>query len=360
MKTSANIEPISVSFVGSAGIPNKYGGFEAFLEHCAPEIARLVTRVIVTCDSSMYSEKDSNFNGVERVFIKVPANGAWSVLHDLIAFFSVFLVSTHIIVLGVSGGPWFPLFRFLCSLTGKTLLINVDGVEWQRSKFSRWKRVVLRLFDYLSQTFSHVVIYDNPALQAFLIKASYRKSKMIPYSGDHVRRFPNESSDGCALTICRIEPENNIQMLIEGFLNSSLKSYVFIGNWNNSLYGRTLRDQYINNTRLELLDPIYDSNKLAIVRENCSVYIHGHSVGGTNPSLVEMLFYDCRIVCLDIAFHHQTAGNVAEYFKCSNELARLLDSPSVVSADRDTYRSRYTRFNIAKDYVSAMNNRALG
>lgn len=151
------------------GLPNRHGGFEAFLEHCALHIAKLTRVTLVTCYSGAYSERDSFFRGVRRIFICVPANGGLSVLHDLIAFLYVFGSASHIVVLGVSGGPWFPFFRLACSLFGKRLLVNIDGVEWQRGKFSKSRRLLLRCFDYLTQVFLHKIIYDDAALKQYVV-----------------------------------------------------------------------------------------------------------------------------------------------------------------------------------------------
>jgi hypothetical protein len=157
-----------------------------------------------------------------------------------------------------------------------------------------------------------------------------------------------------ALTICRIEPENNISMLIEGALKSGIKLYVIIGNWTNSAYGRDLKEIYYPNPRLALLNPIYDSGILSFFRESCSVYIHGHSVGGTNPSLVEMLFYDCRILCFDVPFHRETAGSCAQYFSSVEELATLLSEPALGRDDREWRRRQYSREVIVSKYLSAI------
>lgn len=345
-----------VAFIGTVGVPNRYGGFEAFLEHCAPEIARRVESVVVTCDAAAYEDHSEWFCGVKRIFIGVRANGVWSIFHDFVAFFRVFFASTHIVILGVSGGPWFPIFRALCAVSGKKLVVNVDGVEWQRGKFSKVKRLLLRAFDFSAQIFSHRVVFDNRALAPFLIPACVGKAVMIPYSGDHVIRVPGVGRRvGVALTVCRIEPENNIEMLIEGVLASSFSEYTLIGNWESSDYGRGLKKFYSGSGggRVTLLDPIYDSELLARYREECEVYIHGHSVGGTNPSLVEMVYYDSRILCFDVPFHHETVGECAEYFRSSEELAFLLDTSTVYkSAGREKLRESYRASVISEQYVS--------
>lgn len=354
MSSKAN-RRVSIGFIGSAGVPNRYGGFEAFLEHCAPELATKVSDVLVTCDARLYDDHTADFHGVKRLFIGMPANGAWSVLHDLLAFLSVYMRVSHIVVLGVSGAPWFPLFRLMCAVAGKKLLVNIDGVEWRRTKFSPSRRRLLRAFDATAQWFAHVVVYDNPALRAFVLNRCLDKAVCIGYSGDHVIRVPGIRSDRfTALTICRIEPENNLEMLIEGALMSKLERYTVVGNWAQSGYGRELRARYATEPRLSLLDPIYDAQRLAVLRESCAVYLHGHSVGGTNPSLVEMLFYDCAILCFDVAFNRETAGDCAGYFSSAADLAALDAVNLPGPGDRMERRRAYTRSYIADQYLAAM------
>lgn len=346
---------VHLAMIGSAGVPNRYGGFEAFLEHCSPALAAKTASTVVTCDAGLYDEHSSDFHGVHRLFLNTPANGNWSVLHDLLAFFAVYRQSTHIVVLGVSGAPWFPLFRLMCAVAGKRLLVNIDGVEWRRTKFSQSRRLLLRMFDAVAQYCAHVVIYDNPALREFVLDSCQAKAVCIGYSGDHVLRVPGvDLSKFKALTICRIEPENNLHMLIEGALLSPLENYTIVGNWAQSEYGRALRERYANEPRLSLLDPIYDAQQLAMLRESCAVYLHGHSVGGTNPSLVEMLFYDCAIVCFDVAFNRETAGDCAGYFLSANDLATLDAANLPGPGDRMARRLGYTRSHIADQYLATM------
>lgn len=346
---------MTISFIGSAGIPNRYGGFESFLEHCAPTIAARGIPVIVTCDARLYPERDPDFRGVHREFLSVPANGAASVVHDAVAFLRVFTRSDQIVVLGVSGGLWFPLFRLLCGITGKRLIVNVDGVEWRRTKFSAKKRRLLKLFDTLAQWFSHHVVYDNQGLYDYLTTSARKKSTCIAYPGDYVLRLQSVlRKPYTALTVCRIEPENNLELLIEGALGSTLKVYTIVGNWNHSDYSRGLREIYTSEARLRLLDPIYDPLKLAELRESCAYYLHGHSVGGTNPSLVEMLFYDCEILCFDVDFNRYTAGQCASYFKTAIDLQNTIDSQTSKTVSRQDIRSQYTAEEITEAYIKAI------
>jgi len=322
------MSPTSIAFIGTVGVPNLYGGFEAFLEASVPMMVKRGHRVTVTCDASRYSEQSQEWQGATRVFIGVGANGAASVLHDALAFFKVFVDHRNIVVLGVSAGLFFPVFRLLCSLTRKKLIVNVDGVEWRRTKFSVAKRAFLRLSDTLAQVFAHQVIVDNEGLRPYLTTAGNRKATYVPYSGDHVIRLPHAttSGEGWLLSICRIEPENNCELLLTAFRDLGKGRCVFVGNWSASEYGLNLRAAFADTPGLTMCDPVYDPHQLATLREGCLGYIHGHSVGGTNPSLVEMLFYDAPIAAFDCVFNRNTAGTDAEYFGTSAALTALMKS----------------------------------
>ena len=349
-----------MAFIGAAGIPNRYGGFESFLEHCAPGLVAFGNPVYVTCDAHLYESHTEYYRGVKRVFVRVPANGLWSPIHDLLAFRMVFSACKYIVVLGVSGGIWFPIFQVICRIKGKRLIVNVDGVEWRRGKHGSLRRLLLRTFDWAAQTFSDKVIYDNPALAQYLTKRALKKSVCIGYSGDHVVRLNGKirNEPGTALTICRIEPENNLEMLITGALGSRVSRYIIVGNWSNSKYGRELRKQYRNNSRIEMRDPVYDPISLAELRERCSFYLHGHSVGGTNPSLVEMIFYDCRLLCFDVEFNRYTAKDCAMYFDSARTLTALIDrvyaENSTTSTARIALRRDYAARVIVERYIAAL------
>ncbi|MDK6079265.1 DUF1972 domain-containing protein [Massilia varians] len=347
---------VNVAFIGTVGVPNKYGGFEMFLESCAPKLLERYNEVLITCDSSRYEDRNREWQRIRRVFVPVSANGALSVLHDLLAFLAVFWRAQVIIVLGVSGGIFFPLFRALCGMAGKRLIVNVDGVEWRRAKFSRKRRWFLYISDRLAQLFSHTVVVDNEALRPFLVKSVQQSAVLIAYPGDHVLAEPYQKSvsDNLleCLTICRIEPENNCHLLIEAFAAAKRGRYVFIGNWRASAYGLALRERFADVPGLEMRDPVYDKNILANLRGNCDVYLHGHSVGGTNPSLVEMLFYDCSILAFDCAFNRSTSGDATGYFASADDLAAQITAlDRRVKTDRRAVRARYTRYEICNAYA---------
>ena len=128
-----------------------------------------------------------------------------------------------------------------------------------------------------------------------------------------------------AFTVCRIEPENNIHLLLEAFADKEKVEFplVIVGNWDYSEYGRSLKNQYRNCESIHLLDPIYDPEKLNALRKNCFVYLHGHSCGGTNPSLVEAMYCHLAIAAYDVNFNRETTENKALYFTNAADLQHI-------------------------------------
>jgi glycosyltransferase involved in cell wall biosynthesis len=158
-----------------------------------------------------------------------------------------------------------------------------------------------------------------------------------------------------ALALCRIEPENNIDMILEAYSKSEL-NLKFIGNWQANEYGRNLRHKYGDLDNIELIDPIYDLDVLCSIRKGCTHYIHGHSAGGTNPSLVEMMHFDVPIFAFDCNFNRYSTENKAFYFKTSESLLELLEmsTPNDLinngASMREIAKRRYTWSAISSAY----------
>lgn len=342
-----------VAFIGSCGIPNTYGGFEAFLEAVCPALSQFGKNVLVTCDPSKHNDCSEIYQGVHREFIDIRANGWRSTLHDLVAFLSVYRQAQTVYVLGVSAGPFFLLFRLLSMLTRTRLVVNIDGIEWRRGKFKLPVKCVLWIYDYLAQLCANTIVYDNLALLVYVKKPFRRKSVLLAYTGDHVVRMPEvETIPNTALTICRIEPENNIEELIIGALNSLIINYTIIGNWANSEYGVNLKAKYASHKKLTLLDPVYDRYAIARHREAAAIYLHGHSVGGSNPSLIEMLSYRCKIICKDCAFNRETAASDANYYNNSDQLVELINELIDSPVAQRSLQERYTTKSIVNAIVA--------
>ena len=161
-----------------------------------------------------------------------------------------------------------------------------------------------------------------------------------------------------ALTVCRIEPENNIHVILEAFSREAAFSVVMIGNWNNSSYGKELKSHYQANAHIHLLDPVYELEELNAIRQGCFVYLHGHSCGGTNPSLVEAMYLGLPIIAFDVNFNRETTENQAFYFSNAENLRSLthsLDEKQLRQSGeimREIALRRYTWKRISERYAA--------
>jgi Glycosyl transferases group 1 len=190
-------------------------------------------------------------------------------------------------------------------------------------------------------------------------------SRIIEYGADHTLQVKPTLEDKAefpflkllyAFKVCRIEPENNVGTVLEAFSQLPKYTLVIVGNWKNSAYGIALREQYKAFSNLILLDPIYDQRKLDALRGNAMVYIHGHSAGGTNPSLVEAMYLGLPVLAYGVSYNRTTTEHKALYFKDGNDLKWLIQNTSVpeLKALGETMgavaQRRYTWKRIAEHY----------
>jgi glycosyltransferase involved in cell wall biosynthesis len=250
-------------------------------------------------------------------------------------------------ICGTSGCVFLPIIK----LFGKKIILNPDGLEWKRKKWSRPVKWFLKISESIGIRFSDIVVADNQKILEY-IKEQYNKhSDLIEYGGDHVikdiklgektSQFYKIQSKNYAFKVCRIEPENNIHLILEAFKNFKIP-LVIVGNWAYSKYGETLRIQYSGYSNIQMLDPIYDQIVLDELRSNCLIYIHGHSVGGTNPSLVEAMHLGLAVVAFNVPFNIVTTENEALFFSDSKELELILNNILDNKLELNVIRSKMT------------------
>ncbi|KPF90225.1 glycosyl transferase [Novosphingobium sp. AAP83] len=322
---------MKVAIIGTVGLPACYGGFETLVENLARyhNAHGTCCELTVYCSSKAYQDRQERFHGALCRYVPLNANGAQSLLYDLWSMMSAWRKGTDVLlVLGVSGAVGIPVLRLLTSMR---IITNVDGIEWKRAKWQGLSRWFLRLSERIASKWSHDVIADNIEI-ARHIKSCYGVAcHVIPYGGDQfLDIMPSEVLAGrglppaYALAICRIEPENNVAMILEAFARMDAVPLVFVGNWSASTYGQNLRRSYSAVPHLYLLDPVYDAGELRTLHDNAALYLHGHSAGGTNPSLVEAMHCHALILAFDCGFNRATTEEVAEYFENVGQLVLLL------------------------------------
>ncbi len=324
-------EGVKTAIIGTVGVPGKYGGFETLAENLVRFASerRKPPCLTIYCSANAYEQRPDTYMGAHLTYLPVSANGPQSIIYDILSMLSA-VRSGHeqLLVLGVSGCIALPLLRRFSRVR---ILTNIDGIEWRREKWNAAARWFLRFSERLAVRYSHVVIADNQAIVDYVFENYGQKCELIAYGGDHaLATSPGDIGDlglprRYALGLCRIVRENNVEMILEAFRRVPTEPLVFVGNWAASDYGRELRSKYDGVPNLYLLDAIYDPGQLRAVRDGASLYIHGHSAGGTNPSLVEMMYFGLPIIAFDCSFNRYTTEERARYFSDAAELHALLE-----------------------------------
>ncbi len=351
---------IKVAIIGTQGVPAKYGGFESLVENLLGENCPKDVEYTVFCSGKDMPERLSTYKGAKLEYIPLKANGVQSVPYDIISMCKVLRGYDVILVLGVSGCLFLPIFH---KLNSKKLIINIDGMEYKRNKWNKFVKKVLKRSEALAVKYADVIITDNKAIRDYVAMEYGKRSKLIAYGGDHVMRdLPEGFAEATlekyglkekdyAIAVCRIEPENNCDMVLEAFSNSD-RHLVYIGNWNHNAYSQELRKKYSGYSNIQMLDAIYDLDVLYALRSNAGVYVHGHSAGGTNPSLVEAMFFGMPIISFDVVFNRATTANQAYYFHTADELLSILGRSDLDGARmKKLAKERYTWKTISKQYA---------
>ncbi len=346
---------LKVMYIGSDGLPNRYGGFETLVEQIATATLPkdVQHQIIIQASSSGRVERPAAFGNATLLYSKPPANGVSSILYDFLGLIHAVRTGVDVVVLlGVSGALFLPAFKLLKK---PKIVTNLDGLEWRRHKWGIIHRCVLRMFERIAIQFSDALILDNRALKEFIPLQFQDRTTHIPYGGDqainnrdekinldHCKFLKITSGTKYAFKIARIEPENNIHLVLEAAHIGGYHMAV-VGDWKRSDYSKALWQKYHAKDHIRLIDSTYDLNILYTLRRNASVYIHGHSVGGTNPALVEAMFFDAPIVAFDCPFNRCTTSENAKFFtnaeNLSIEVNSILNNPHQLEIQNLTTRA---------------------
>lgn len=366
---------MKVYIVGVAGVPANYGGFETLVDNLIG-VEDIQFELFVFCSKKNYkkSEQRARYKNAKLIYLPVSANGIQSIAYDAISLLlAVRKKADVVLVLGVSGAFFIPLVRRFSPVK---IVCNIDGLEWKRQKWGAATRYILKLFERLAVNYSNVVVSDNKGITKYVKDEYGREAVTIAYGGDHVLakksthgeiKYPVrgcESYDAAPyfFSLCRIEPENNIEMILESFANSGFP-IKFVGNWFVSSYSLRLYKKYEKFNNISLLSPVYDTEVLFDLRKNCVAYIHGHSAGGTNPSLVEAMYFARPVIAYDCVYNKETTEGKAIYFSDSFDLIMECKKIYCRSYEQncgeallEIARERYNWENIRNQYFSVFSS----
>jgi glycosyltransferase involved in cell wall biosynthesis len=340
---------LKIAILGTRGIPNHYGGYEQAATFLSEGLLQKGHSVTVY-NSHNHPYKNKSWNGVEIIHCYDPeyrTGTAGQFIYDLNCIRHARKKNYDaLLLMGYTSssiwGTWYP---------GKPVIIsNMDGLEWKRSKYSAPVRRYLQYAEKLAVKYSDHYIADSPAIRDYLEKKYHIQSCYIPYGAVI---YSNESRDvlktwgvksgNYHLLIARMEPENNIEMILDGFVaGGSGQSFIVVGNADNR-HGQKLRRKFANDASIIFTGALFDQQQLHSLRSFCSLYFHGHSVGGTNPSLLEAMAGGALIAAHDNVFNKAILGDDAFYFSSAADISQLANT-----IIRDEIKQEITGHNLEK------------
>lgn len=323
---------MKIAIIGTRGIPNNYGGFEQFSEHLSVELVRRGHEVAVfNSDNHPYKEKD--YKGVQIIHARDP--------EDKLGTFGQFIYDRNciricrksdfdiILQLGYTSSS---IWSHRLPRKKSKVVTNMDGLEWKRSKFSKPVQRFLRFAEKLAVKNSDLLVADSIGIQEYLQKKYNVESKFIPYGADEIKSCNDQhindlglEKNGFFLIIARLEPENNIKTIINGVLSSSCKTPIIVIGKKTTVHAKQLISEYVSREQVQFLGGIYNKEILDALRMNCKLYFHGHSVGGTNPSLLEAMACSSLICAHKNAFNQHVLENDGCYFGNAEDVKTIVD-----------------------------------
>ena len=352
---------MKIAILGTRGIPNYYGGFEQFAQYLSEGLVDLGHEISVYNSHNHPYQKDT-WNGVDIIHCVDPEETlgtAGQFIYDLNCILDSRNRNFDVILqLGyTSSSVWNWLFS-----RSAVIVTNMDGLEWKRGKYSRPVQTFLKIAEKLAVQFSDFLIADSEGIKEYLASNYKKESVYIPYGAD----LFEEEKDGVLseygllpyqydMLIARLEPENSIEEILDGFVASDVKrQFLVIGN-TNTKFGKHISSK-ITDKRVLFVGYVNGIEKLDSLRHFSNLYFHGHTVGGTNPSLLEAMASGALICANDNIFNKAILGEDAFYFSKASDVAVLLQNSLkteehiFVSNNLQKIKNRYSWKIIISEY----------
>ncbi|MBN1050110.1 beta 1-4 rhamnosyltransferase Cps2T [Clostridium botulinum] len=368
----------NIFIIGSKGIPAKYGGFETFVEKLTEGQKSKEIKYHVSCLSD--NLKEFEHNGARCFNINVPNIGpAKAVYYDIralqesITYIKKNNIKNAIVyVLACRIGPFIGRYKNQLKKLGGTLLVNPDGHEWKRAKWNVAIRRYWKISEKLMVKHADLLVCDSKNIEKY-IKEDYKqynpKTTFIAYGADTEKSKLNDNDSKLLdwykekelkkkeyyLVVGRFVPENNYETMISEFMKSKTKKdFVLITNVEKNKFYEELKQKtgFDKDPRIKFVGTVYNQELLKKIRENAYGYLHGHEVGGTNPSLLEALATTDLNILLDVGFNREVGENGALYFnKEDRNLATLIDNLDAYNEVAITDYGENAKQRISKEYT---------
>lgn len=346
----------NVFIIGARGYHENYGGWETFVSNLIDNYNDRNTKFYVSKITDKQEEKiiinDNliidpiyvNYKGSIKMFLY-----AIKSLDSAIKYIKENNIeNAYIYILGLKLLNYLNIKRKILKKLGVTIIVNPDGLEWKRSKWGFVAKKFFLISEKLMLKASDIIICDSLGIKDY-VEETYPKLKnkttYIAYGSNkynfnkinekEILKEYKLKSDNYCLMVGRCVPENNYELIIKEFMNSTIKKdLLIISNLDSSNYFNEIKEKTncLSDKRIKFINGVYDQEKLAVIRKNAYLYIHGHSVGGTNPSLIEALSLTDLNLLYDVNFNKYAGKESCLYFKKEKSLTNLLNNSKLLES----------------------------
>lgn len=348
-----------VGVLSIQGLPPRHGAFEQTVDQIVKHAASIAPDLIFfVCSSTKISDEPYDLSNVKRIFFR-RKEGFGVITYGLKAFFFMYLrgVRTFLVM-----GYGLAIFFWLFNLLGCKLVCNVDGFEWRRAKWGKWARRYFKLCESASVVSNAELIFDSEVIARYY-KINHRRSGHTIFYGAEPLSGVKISKDQLFvggseyfIVVMRMEPENHILEIVKAYLASNSRRRLILVGPSTPFFEKAVKPLINSDLTAKViwLGPIYDRSKLQVLRKNAYAYIHGHSVGGTNPTLVEACLLGKPIIAYRSTFNREVLGVNALYFWDESSLISIFRDDNPFINTPPNLDKRYTWDYICNEYIKLL------
>jgi glycosyltransferase involved in cell wall biosynthesis len=351
-----------IAMVGTRGVPARYGGFETCVEEVGKRLVKAGHEVVVYCRGCSEDERLSEYEGMKLVHLPAMRKKSLETLSHTAAS-TLHLLGHRVdvaLVFNAANAPFVPLMR----ARGIPVATHVDGLEWKRSKWQGSGRRYYRLAESMAVRWSDALIADAQGIADYYTDEFRAETELIAYGaplvdGDRPELLGEVGAQprGYHLVVARFEPENHVEVIVEGYRRSAARLPLVVVGSAPYADEYTRRVHAAADDRVRFLGGVWDQALLDQLYANCATYLHGHSVGGTNPSLLRAIGAGAATIAFDVSFNREVLGTAGRYFSTADHVAAELEAAEA-QPEREQQRraaagpiaSRYDWDDVARRY----------
>jgi glycosyltransferase involved in cell wall biosynthesis len=323
------VTSLHIAMIGTRGVPARYGGFETAVEEVGRRLADAGHRVVVYCRASGDDPRPDTYLGMELVHLPAARKRSLETLsHTALSVQHLLRHRTDAaFVFNAANAPLLPLIR----AARIPVATHVDGLEWRRAKWGGTGRKYYRAAEALAVRWSDALVADAVGIADYYRREFDAPTTLLTYGAPLIPPGSGRLAElglepgGYHLVVARFEPENHVDVIVDGYRRSAArKPLVVVGSAPYS-DDYTRRVHELADERVRFLGGVWDQEQLDQLYGNCFTYLHGHSVGGTNPSLLRALGAGAAVLAFDVDFNREVTEEAGRYWTDADDVARLVD-----------------------------------